>query len=203
MQHRSTSIILLSVFALINLARLDPDQAQSTQKFSTLNLALQDIRQTYGVSTGFEAAGADRDQTPITIELSNPTVGNVFDSIILQKPNYTWIYQEGVYDIYPKNQAECLSGLQISSYSVAAATPQEASDAITRLPEVQSWLAQNHLTRNEIKSTTGWPKMQTISLTLNNIPLRTLLNQLARKAGDESWNAFRWGDKMQFVAIYF
>jgi hypothetical protein len=202
MQFRNVAIFSLA-FMLISLTRPELSRAQSTVKFSTLSLALQTIRQTYKISTGFDATSSDRDQTPITVDFSDQNIGDVFDSIILQKPMYTWSFQDGVYDIYPKSEAESISGVYIVSYSVTEATYPEASDAIARLPEVQSWLSQNHVRRNEIKSSMGWSGTQKISLTLNKVPLRNLLDQLTKKSGVEYWNIIRWGDKMQFIAIIF
>jgi hypothetical protein len=96
--------------------------------------------------------------------------------------------------------------MSIALYYVNDATPQEASDAITRLPELQRWLSDHHAARSEIIAGPRWgehSEQTKISLELHNVPLRAILNKLFSKVGSNGWSITRWGDKKQFLAINF
>jgi len=181
----------------------------SEQIFTKIDLALQAFQQNYKVPTGIEYAEADAensDNAPITVDFSSKDPGVVFRSMASQKPAYVWNLEDGVYELYPKSPPDRVSDMTIALYYVKDATPQEASDALTRLPELQLWLSEHHATRSEIMHGPRWgvdPDRTRISLELHNVPLRAILNQLFRKVGSSGWGISRWGDKKQFLAINF
>jgi hypothetical protein len=180
--------------------------AQTRETFTKIELALQAVREGYGIATGLEIADADPDNTPITLDLSVKDPTSLFEGIALQRSAYVWKLEGGVYEMYPKAASDRISEMSVALYYVNDATPQEASDAITRLPELQRWLSDHHAKRSEIILGPRWgvhPEQTKISLELHNIPLRTILNQLFPKVGSNGWAVTRWGDKKQFLAINF
>jgi hypothetical protein len=171
-----------------------------------IDLALQAVRQGYAIPTGLEISDADPDNTPIILDLSAKDPAALFESIALQRSAYAWKLEDGVYELYPKSTTDRISDMMIALYYVNDATPQEASDAITRLPEFQRWLSDHHATRSEIIAGPRWglhPEQTKISLELHNVPLRAILNHLFSKVGSNGWGITRWGDKKQFLAINF
>ena len=180
--------------------------AQTAETFTKIDLALQAVRQGYGIPTGIEFSNADADNTPIILDLSVKDPAALFESIALQRPAYVWKLEGGIYELYPKATPERVSDMGIALYYVNDATPQEASDAITRLPELQRWLSDHHAMRSEIVLGPRWgehSEQTKISLELHNVPLRAILNQLFSKVGSNGWSIARWGDKKQFLAINF
>jgi hypothetical protein len=203
---RWRTAILFAILASISIEGKAGGLEQPTQTFTHVGVALQAVRQAFNISTGFEATASDPDNAPITLDLSGTDIVRVFDSIVSQRPVYMWAVENGVYDIYPKNPRDRISEMSIMTYVVKDASPQEASDAITRLSEFDRWLSEHHVTRSEIISGRRWgvhPEQTKISLDLHGVSLRAILNQLIGKVGDNEWAIFRWGDKMQFVAVYF
>jgi hypothetical protein len=194
------------VLLLVTFIIQKPALPQSKQTFPSVSLALQAIRASYLVSTGFEMARNDLDDTPVTLVLSGTDVARVFENLVVQRPSYAWRLEGGVYDLYPKLADQSASDLVIQSFVLSNATRADASDAISRLSEFQQWLSAQHATRQEfIVSTSHSPKQrdQRISLVMGNTSLHNILNPLIKTFGDESWTIDRHGDNMEYIGVYF
>lgn len=116
-----------------------------------------------------------------------------------------WALQDGVYDLRQGGGASVLDQ-RISSFSIANASPAEASEAIGRLPEFRRWLADNGVTRRDLetgKMSLAGVSGPKVSLSVSNVTLRTILNQLARQLPSKQWSAARYGDRSQYLAIWF
>ncbi len=203
MRKCRTLILLLTALAS---GTLQTKRCEASQSFSQIDLALQATREAYKISTGFEEVVGDSDKNPIVVDLSGDNIGKVFDSIVSQKPKYTWHLEDGVYDLYPKEERDRVTGLGVALYYVKDASSQEASEAVSRLPEFKLWLSEHHATRSEIVSGNRWStaaQNAKVSIELHNVPLRTVLNHLIAAVGDSGWTVFRWGDNMQLLALYF
>lgn len=175
-----------------------------TQTFSQIDLAIQAVRTNYAVPTGLETDIADQDNTPITLDFSGGDIAQVLDALVAQRPAYLWSHEDGVYDVYPKIKTHSVGDLTVALYVLQDATPLAASDSISDLPEVRIWIEEHHLTRREIFSGQRWSNPQAkISLMLRNVRLRTILNQLIRKFGNEQWTVSHYGEKKEFIGIYF
>jgi hypothetical protein len=83
---------------------------------------------------------------------------------------------------------------------------------LVNLTEVRKWLSERRATAN-------WPEAGSVfrpgsggpfrlpepvikSLTLNEVPFRTVLNQLMSRFGGMQWNIWHQGGKGQFISIY-
>jgi len=187
----------VAFFALSSLAFVASQAgalAQSTHSLPNITIALGSIRQTYHILTGFEMA--DADDAPLTLDLSDKDVARTFDSIAAQRPAYAWNFQDGVYDLYPQRQAEALSQLTVANLTLTNATLEEAQDALFSLPEVRGWLSQHRATRTR-RAIAGsglaagpggpFPQPKRISLSLSNVQLRTILNQMTTKFDRPQW----------------
>src|SRR4029077_12287469 len=164
------------------------------------------VRQSYAIPIGLEISDTDPDNTPIVLDLPAKNPEAVFESIALQRPVYQWKLEGGVYELYPKAVPDRISDMSIALYFIKDATPQEASDAITRLPELQRWLSDHHSMRSDILSGPRWgvhPEQTKISLELHNVTISAILNKLFSTVGGNGWTISRWGDKNQFLAINF
>lgn len=206
----SAKSLLPLLFILASLQKSPCSLAQSPQTFSSISLALEAIRQTFSVSTGFENVPGDLDKNAVTIELSSDNVGRVFDSLVAQRPTYTWILKDGVYDLYPKNKDISFVRLTVASYVVTNATFGEATSALDKSPNVQKWLSRYHLRRADL--ITGIGLMQPrgaqpqadrrprISLALKRVPILTILNQAYDKFAGTHWVVWHDG---QDISIFF
>src|ERR1700737_673738 len=123
--------------------------AQSSQSFPNVDVALQAIREVYGVSVGFENGLDDPGNgSPVTLDLSGEDVTGVFNALIRQRPGYVWNMQDGVYDLYPSREAESLSQLTIANFVVTDSELQPTKAAVFNQPEERKWLSRHRPVRN-------------------------------------------------------
>jgi hypothetical protein len=206
---RKRSFLRLSV-ALLSLQAPVQGVAQSAQTFSNINFALQAIRQSFYVSTGFENAIGDLDKTPVTLDLSGNDVARVFDALVAQRPSYGWSLKDGFYDVYPKMRAQSFSQLSVANYAVRDATLREAVDAIDKLPKVQRWLTHRHSRRGDLIAGSrlmpprGAPvepqPQRRRSLALKNVQVRTILNQIYSNFGETHWAI--WHERQDIMMFF-
>jgi hypothetical protein len=142
------------------------------------------------VSTGFEAAVGDIDKIPITLDLSENSVTRVFDALVTQRPNYVWSLRDGFYDVYPKLKVQSFSQVNVANYVVRDVTLREAVDAIEKLPEIKRWLTDRRKSRVDLMNVTRTgppPPQERRSLALENVQVRTILNQVYSSFGETQW----------------
>jgi hypothetical protein len=195
-------------FLIVLLSLLAPicGWAQSSRRYSSISLALEGIRQTFFVSTGFENATGDLDKTPVTLDLSSNDVSRVLDALVAQRPSYVWSLKDGFYDVYPKLKFDSFAQLTVANYAVKEVTLIEAVHAIDKLPEVQKWLERLHATRTDLiggsrLETPGVPfQPQRMSFASKNLPVRSILNELYRNFGQTQWTVWHEG---QHISMFF
>jgi hypothetical protein len=184
----------------------------SAQTLPSVTIALGNVREIYHIPIGFEIADADRD--PVILDLSDKDVGHIFDSIVVQRPGYIWNLQDGVYDIFPRQRSESLSELTIANFVLINATLEEVQESLFNLPEVKNWFSLHHARRNEARggSILGpgpggpFPEPTRVSITLSNVQLRTILNQVIGKFDRAQWTIGHLatkGEYAQSVSIEF
>jgi hypothetical protein len=196
--------------ALLSLQTPILGWTQPAQTFENIGLALQAIRQTFNVSTGFENAIGDLDKSPVMLDLSGNDVARVFDALVAQRRTYVWRLNDGFYDVYPKMNADNFSHLRVASYVVTDATLREAVDAIDKIPKVQRWLTHRHTKRadliggSRLMPPRGAPvepqPQRRRSLALKNVEVRTILNQIYNNFGETHWAI--WHER-QDITMFF
>jgi hypothetical protein len=192
---RTRRILVLFVM-LMSLRAPIHGMAQTAEAFSDIDSALQAIRQTFHVSTGFETAVGDVDKAPIMLDLSGNSVARVFDSLVKQRPNYVWSLRDSFYDVHPTMKAQSFSQVSVANYLVRDATLKEAVDAIEKLPEIKRWLAHHHQRRQNLISVTRAgppPPQERRSLALKDIQVRSILNQVYGSFGETQWAIWHQG----------
>lgn len=177
--------------------------ARAAQTFPTMSTAVDAIATQYKVRVGLELAMSDADRLPISLDLSRPKVAALLDSLVRQKPDYTWQVEDGVYNIYPKFVKDSVLNLRIRTFSVTNATGQELSTAIGALPEVKKWMLKNGVQRRELETGSRWRESDPrVTLTLKDVTLRTILNLALKERRAKEWIVVRYGDKQQYIGIY-
>ena len=172
--------------------------ARAAQTFPTMSTAVDAIATQYKVRVGLELAMSDADRLPISLDLSRPKVAALLDSLVRQKPDYTWQVEDGVYNIYPKFVKDSVLNLRIRTFSVTNATGQELSTAIGALPEVKKWMLKNGVQRRELETGSRWRESDPrVTLTLKDVTLRTILNLTLKERRAKEWIVVRYSDKQQ------
>jgi hypothetical protein len=192
----------LGFFALLCPQSFALPRTASTQTFPTLTAALDAISSKYKVHLGLEYAPDDKDNSTITLDLSSVTIEPVLNRLTAPKTSYTWSLKDGVYDVYPKSNSHSILDVMIRTFSIDKVTPEQASRAISDLPEVKEWLATQRVVRREYQ--VGSTKSNTqsrISLTVTGVTLRSVLNLLNQELETPEWIVVRFGDKLEYVSI--
>jgi hypothetical protein len=181
----------------------DQGSTRNPQLFPRVDDALAVIESNCKISIGFEMSVNDADEGPVKVDPRGTDVVNIFNNIVEQRPAYEWTFENSVYDVYPKDKQQSLSAVVIRKFTVRDITPADASRMLTDLPEVHNWLSERGLTRQEFYTGARWKSHERMSFELENVTFRTVLNELTRRVGDTRWTVSRYGQKKEFIGIYF
>ena len=188
--------VLSKLCTLLVLVGQTSGHAQSVHSYQNINIAIQAIRQAHDVLTGLEIPATDEaNKNPVTFDPSGQDIARVFDSVVARRPAYSWSLKDGVYDVYPKQQGESLSQLNVAAFVLTDSTLDEAQAVLFNLPEVKGWLAAHHAARGGGGEYSGlgpgpagpFPQPKRVSLTVTNVRLYTILNQLISRFGRTQW----------------
>ena len=180
----------------------DRSPNRDAKTFTGMFPALDALATAHNVRFGLEVFDDGSDRGTISLDLSDEVPG-ILDDLVRQRPRYQWNLDKGVYDITLKGASKGLSETNIALYYVRDATADENSDELDRLPEFRDWLALHNATRRELLTGRRSASNQKINLQLNPASLRSVLNEIINGLGDPHWMILHYGDKMQFVGIYF
>jgi hypothetical protein len=175
------------------------------ETFSTLAGAVDMMSSKYRVHFGLEYASNDQDKRPFNLDLSPSRVEQVLDKLVIEKPEYLWAWDDGVYILYPKTNASSLLQLKIRAFAIHDASEAEALEGINQLPEVADWFSKENAKRREIevRGPRECSANARVSVKLNAVTFRTVLNSLIKAFRCSNWTIVRYGGNRQFVAIYF
>jgi len=174
---------------------------------SDLFRALQEASYKYGVPLGIETDAQGQTAKNISVSISQGTVGDIFDALIQQAPNYKWVESRGVVNVMPKQDTDSALDLKIARFHVTHATPDDLHAAIRSLPEVRAWLDQHRLverglvTSSILIGSNGKTDQPRVSLRLKNMTLREIMNTVVKKPGFRVWLVGRYGDHSQYLSI--
>jgi hypothetical protein len=187
---------------LSSLATPVYSSAQSSQTFSGIGRALDAIRQTYSVCSGFKNVKSDSDKTPVILDLSGGDVARVFDALVAQRTAYAWSLNNGFYNVYPKLKNDSISQMKVANYTLTNATHIEAVIAVEKLPEIQKWSSRQHVSMGSFTagsrlSTPGIPSQpHRESFVLKDTSIRSVLNQVYRSFGETQWTIWHDGQRV-------
>jgi hypothetical protein len=175
------------------------------ETFSTLADAVDMMSAEYKVHFGLEYASDDQDKRAFNLDLSPSRVEQALDKLVIEKPEYLWALDDGVYILYPKTNASSLLQLRVRAFAIHDASEAEASEEINQLPELADWLSKQSVRRREIEvgGRSECSANARVSLKLNAVTFRTVLNSLIKAFRCSNWTVVRYGGNRQFVAIYF
>lgn len=118
-------------------------------------------------------------------------------------PRYRWEEVDGVINVLPIDRKNSPLEIVVRHFRVDQVNKEEASQAVTELPEVKVKLKEMGLKRRDVISIIGIPEynLPRFSLRLSNVTVRTVLNEILKKSGSYSWVSFRSGDHNEFFSI--
>lgn len=207
MSSKSKFVSLVCAFVattLVNAAVLSTPAAAET--FTNLRGALDGVAARYQIRVGLEYAPQDKDLQPINLDLSGKSVDTVLNQLVSQKTDYVWALADNVYDIFPKSNSDSILDVQIREFGIKALSSKEALTAAGEIPEIKHWLASHSVSRRELYvcvGSCGEHSEKLVTLSFRGITFRTLLNTLVSEFGASDWMVCRYGDKQEYIGIYF
>lgn len=173
-------------------------EAEQTPYMVLMKLATE-----FSVPIGFEGI-AEYPEKAVTVTVVNGTVRTVIERLTSADPRYEWqVTPEGLVDIFPKNAGERLLDVKVSRYRVKNSSRQQALDDLLKTPEFTAALAAVGVTVRTPFSGTFVANgcVPRFSLELNDVSMRTAINDLARASGSAFWSATRYGSALQYLSL--
>jgi hypothetical protein len=180
-----------------------PASPSNARRFEGMFAAVEAVARARNIRYGFEAVGKDRDRAVVTLDLSDPSVGHILDDLVKQRPEYAWNLSAGVFKIVPRDPAAAVADVKIRSFNVQNANKSTCSDVLSRAPELRRWLTEHKAVRRELEAGGESDSGGRVTLDLQSVNISSVLDVLIRALGDSHWTIVHYGDKMQFVGIYF
>jgi hypothetical protein len=150
------------------------------------------LAEEFGVNIGVETEPG-QPRPSVKINLREATLQDVLDAVVQSQPAYRWRQEGDFVDVYPSKGGSPLLDTVVGNFQVNAASWEEASDALLRLPEVQSGMSAMRLSRREAERGTARGG-EALTLYLENVPVRRALHELAKRSGSHIW-VFRQYDE--------
>jgi hypothetical protein len=197
-------VCALLATACVNAVALSNPATAET--FTNLREALDKVAIRYQIRVGLEYAPQDKDLQPISLDLSEKSVDTVLNQLASQKTDYVWAFADNVYDIFPKSNSDSILDVHIREFEIKALSSTEALSAVGEIPEIKRWLASHSVSRRELYvcvGSCGVHSEKLVTLFLKGITFRTLLNTLVREFGTSDWMICRYGDRQEYIGIYF
>jgi hypothetical protein len=111
-----------------------------------------------------------------------------------------------VVNVMPKRNANSILNLRIAHFQVHDANKFALHQAVVSLPEVRAWLAQNQLTEHTPYGMLGpigaMRQLPVVSLEMNNLTLREIMNRIVKEPGFSGWLLARYGEQNQYLEIH-
>jgi hypothetical protein len=178
--------------------------ASPQETFPGMNSALQAIEAKYHARIGVEYSSKDADRAAVILDFERDSLETTLNRLVAQKTDYKWTLRNSVYYVTPKNIRDSLLDVRVKSFSVAGLTPEGASAALSAVPEVKAWLRKHGVRRHELEVGSSSEKSNPrLSVSLKNTTVRDILNQLILKADRTNWTVVRYGQRSEYIGIYF
>ncbi|MCP9495953.1 MAG: hypothetical protein MSG64_16010 [Pyrinomonadaceae bacterium MAG19_C2-C3] len=128
---------------------------------------------------------------------SNSSLQGALDAVVIADPQYRWQVDEGIVNLLPSGSAPALLNLRIANFNVEAVTVDEALGQLLATPEMRKGVGELNASSQIFRGGLGYfdpakpnkdRSVQKISLTLENITVREVLNAIARAHGSAVWS---------------
>lgn len=219
MPHANRVIAACSLFALSLVSyghgsqpvksalrdQLTQQVSEYDDRGSDFRLIVRRLAQKYGLRVGMDLESPLKTDL-ISVHISDGTVAEVLNAIVAQEPGYKWAEIDDVINIMPQQHSDSILDIRAVHFHVTKANPFKVHAAIVALPEVRSWLQQNHVTEStpfagDILVGPNGLGLARASLDLHDTTLREILNRIIESPKFGSWIVSRWVEKNQYLSI--
>ena len=204
--HKPLLLVVLILLSVVSFAtaqeqasnRATRQQLRIVSYQGDLRALLGQLAETSGVVIGLETDP----QVPLLVKVEARDVNfhQLLDAIVLGHPQYRWREVDDSIEFSPASGGSPVLDAVIRSFEVKDVHFSEATDILFNLPEVRGRLAAMALTRNE----EGYrPRYSgaAFSLRLEQVTVRRVLHEIARKSGTNFWTFRLFGGKERFFSL--
>lgn len=140
----------------------------------------------YGSTIGLET---DQQQPISTVGfyLTEPNLADVLDAITKSSLIYQWREREGSIEVVPLKGSSPLLDTYISNFRVDDVGEAEAIKQLINLPEVQMAMKGMNLSYRDRRNVPAGSDTKKLSISLDGITLRQVLNTIANEKGTRFW----------------
>ena len=221
---RSLNLILIMFAILILISYGQTRQAQNNSvenilelpiknckmESSNIHLFLSAFAYKYNIPVGLEVALNDdlNENKPIVINMQNGTVKDVLNSVIEQNPEYTWEVDNQVINIFPKQNRDLILKqfleVKFSKFIVKNETSKFGlRESIAKSEEARKFLNNNNVSvENEVFTSRDITKLgRNFTLDIENVDIKSLLNQVIRNSQTRYWIVNRYGKNKEYLLL--
>jgi len=163
-----------------------------------LRALLATFAEQYHVVIGFESDAQSPER--IKFEARDVTFHQTLDAMVIAEPRYQWREIDGSIEFYPTVRINPVLDTVIQKFEVKDSHFAEAVESLISLPEVKSSLAAMALTRNEAGSTRRGVG-NAFSLHLEQVTMRQVLHEMAKRSGTYFWSFRVFGETEKFFSL--
>jgi hypothetical protein len=166
-------------------------------------LVLRTLAMRAKVAIGFEAICKNtgtKEARTININVKKGTVRDVLDAFIKENPRYRWELVNGIINVLPRESQDSILEIMVHNFNLSNMNVDELSLAIADLPEISAKLNKMKVSPAKVLVDTGEPKeTPRFSITLQDLTLREILNELLRKGHSNYWAVERYGTNNEYI----
>ena len=179
----------------------------------TMNQALAEVAYKYSVPISLEAATNEdfSKSRRVTVQVTKGKIADVLDSIVKQKPAYTWEVRDMGIRVFPRSEfrdplLQTLLELRISRFVL----PKRAArltfrQTLSGKPELKGLLASYGVSSSiEVFAPDDIaPFGSDFSLDVENVTVRSILDRIIKDSPTKYWFINRDGENRQYLLINF
>jgi hypothetical protein len=147
---------------------------------------LATMAEVYEVIIGLEV-DPERSHTRVSLYLREPSLADVMNAIVASAPAYQWRRNGEFVEVLPAAEGPSPLDIRVTYFNVKDLTREQAITQLMLLPEVQTHTRMTNLSLRDVGSTLTEGSTGKVSVRLENVVVRDVLNSIAKADGERVW----------------
>lgn len=155
------------------------------------------------IPMGFvQSRGSEINQKKISLKIIKETVENILNKIVEADNRYSWSFENGVINVYPKKSQFRFEEIQLDNFEINDIEIEEIHSIIFNHPRIKSEIAEHNL-KPLLGVAYDGPLMENpkVKLSFQNKRIKDILNILLMDKSVRFWSITYFGDKTELIGI--
>ncbi|HRH40925.1 MAG TPA: hypothetical protein PKY82_04720 [Pyrinomonadaceae bacterium] len=155
------------------------------------------------IPIGFvEAKDSERIQKTISLKIIKGTVENILNKIVEADNRYSWSFEQGIINVYPKESQFRLEEIQLDIFEINDIEIEEIHSIIFNHPKVKSEIVKHNL-KPSLGVNYDGPLRENprVKLSFRHKKIKDILNKLLIDKSVRFWSITNFGDKNELISI--